>query len=141
MTRHSSAAQSVASAVHTRLLTNRQVVEDFLDLINREGRVRDAFERHVGEEYIQHSPGVANGREAAIELLTGFVSSPGFAPVVKRIVSDHDVVVTFMHLVIDSHPGGLAVVDIWRLNDSKIVEHWDVVQAVPSTSANGNSMF
>jgi predicted SnoaL-like aldol condensation-catalyzing enzyme len=31
--------------------------------------------------------------------------------------------------------------DFFRLEDGKIVEHWDVIQEVPETSANNNGMF
>lgn len=122
------------------VMTNRQIVEDFLDLINHQGLVREAFERHVAEEYIQHNPAAGNGREDAIALIERLSAAPGFNPAVKRMVAEGDLVAVHMHVQFESQPG-LAVMDMFRLADGKIVEHWDVIQDVPAGSANGNSMF
>jgi predicted SnoaL-like aldol condensation-catalyzing enzyme len=121
--------------------TNRQIVAEFLDLINRPHRVREAFERYVAESYIQHNPTTENGREGAISLIEKFVSMPGFRPSVKRIIAGEDMVATHMHLQLEEDDPGLAVVDIWRLENGKIVEHWDVMQKVPRTTASGNPML
>lgn len=122
------------------VMTNRQIVEDFIDLINRQGRVREAFERHVSENYIQHNPTAENGREEAIALIEGLSATPGFRPSVKRIVAEADLVALHMHLQLGDGPG-LAVMDMFRLEDGKIVEHWDVIQDVPAQTRSGNSMF
>lgn len=122
------------------VMTNREIVEDFLDLINRHGRVREAFERHVADEYIQHNPTAGNGREDAIALVEGLSATPGFNPAVKRMVAEGDLVAVHMHIQFEAQPG-LAVMDMFRLEDGKIVEHWDVIQEVPGQSASGNSMF
>lgn len=122
------------------IMTNRQIVEDFLDLINRQRRVRDAFERHVAPEYIQHNPTAGNGREDAIALIENLSATPGFNPVVKRMVAEGDLVAVHMHLQLGAGPG-LAVMDMFRLEGGKIVEHWDVIQDVPAQSVSGNSMF
>jgi predicted SnoaL-like aldol condensation-catalyzing enzyme len=121
--------------------TNRQIVEAFLDLINRERRIREAFEQYVSEDYIQHNPRVGNGRESAIELITELSATPGFSPVLKRIIAEDDLVVTHIHIQFDDKSADLAVMDMWRLHDGTIVEHWDVIQPVPAESASGNSMF
>ena len=121
-------------------MTNRQIVEDFLDLINRQRRVREAFERHVGDEYIQHNPTAGNGREDAIALIERLSTTPGFNPVVKRMVAEGDLVAVHMHIRFGGSPG-LAVMDMFRLENGKIVEHWDVIQDVPAQTASENSMF
>ena len=121
-------------------MTNKQIVEDFLDLTNRQGRVREAFERHVSEDYVQHNPSVGNGREAAISLIEGLSAAASFNPSVKRIVAEGDLVAVHMHLSFGDGPG-LAVMDMFRLADGKIVEHWDVIQEVPPETKSGNTMF
>lgn len=122
-------------------MTNRQIIEDFNNLINRESRVREAFERYVSEDYIQHNPTAANGREDAIKLIEGFVAAPGFKASVRRIVAEGDLVVTHLSLEFGGGAPDLAVMDMWRLENGKIVEHWDVIQEVPKTTVSGNSMF
>ena len=121
-------------------MTNRQIVEDFLDLINRQRRVREAFERHVSEDYLQHNPSAGNGREDAVALIEGLSATPGFNPSVKRIVAEGDLVAVHMHLLLGAG-AGLAVMDMFRLADGKIVEHWDVIQQVPAQTESGNTMF
>lgn len=123
-------------------MTNREIVEEFLDIINRQRRVRDAFERHVDETYVQHNPNAGNGREDAIALIEGLLATPGFQPSVKRVVAEGDLVAVHMHVRFsEAENSGLAVMDMFRLEKGKIVEHWDVIQEVPSETASGNSMF
>jgi predicted SnoaL-like aldol condensation-catalyzing enzyme len=50
-------------------------------------------------------------------------------------------VIAHVHGIREPGQRGTAIVEIFRLEDGKIVEHWDVMQQVPETSANPNSMF
>ncbi len=59
---------------------------------------------------------------------------------IKRVIAEGDLVVTHAHLVKIPGEPGLAVVDIFRVENDKIVEHWDVVEPVPSTALNSNGM-
>ena len=59
----------------------------------------------------------------------------------KRFVAEGDLVVVHSHLRPSPDARGTAVMDIFRLENGKIVEHWDVLQIVPETSANANTMF
>jgi predicted SnoaL-like aldol condensation-catalyzing enzyme len=76
------------------MLDNRNVVTNFLDMINVQQQVREAFEQFVADEYIQHHPNVANGREPAIALISKLVAIPGFRPVVERTLVEGDIAVT-----------------------------------------------
>lgn len=122
-------------------IENRQVVTKFLDLINREGKVREAFETYAHENYVQHNPACEVGREGAIALIEQIVAMPGFQPSVKRLVVEDDIVVSHMHLDFGEHSPGFAVADIWRLQGGKLIEHWDVIQEVPAVTASGCLMF
>jgi predicted SnoaL-like aldol condensation-catalyzing enzyme len=59
----------------------------------------------------------------------------------KRLIAEGDLVVVHSHNVPVPGTRGRAVIDIFRLEDGKIVEHWDVVQEVPETAKNNNTMF
>ena len=120
---------------------NRAMVEDFANIFYDKKNVREAFMKYVTEDYIQHNPGLPDGREAAIEMLEPKFSSPLSTFSVKRILVDGDLAAIHLHgKMSPDHPGG-AVVDIFRIKDKKIVEHWDVLQAIPTESVNPHPMF
>jgi predicted SnoaL-like aldol condensation-catalyzing enzyme len=114
-----------------------------------EGAVVDhdvtAFDRHAAEPYFQHNPGIANGREAAkaaLEELYG--SNPRARSDVKRVIAEGDLVAVHHHFRLnpdDPADRGSAVLDIFRVKKGRVVEHWDITQAVPETSLNDNTMF
>jgi len=120
---------------------NRAIVSRFVDLFYRQKKVRAAFEAYVSENYTQHNPEIADGREAAIMVLEPMFSKPTFTVDVKRIIVDGDIAV--VHLFARSNPEerGGSVMDMFRLKNGKIVEHWDVLQTIPEKSANPHPMF
>jgi predicted SnoaL-like aldol condensation-catalyzing enzyme len=120
---------------------NREIVEQFLGLINQEHRVREAFEKFTDETYIQHNPQCKNGRDDAITLIEGMVLLPGFNASVKHVVAEGDLVTVHMHVELGGGRPDLAVMDLWRIENGKIAEHWDVIQEVPATTISGNAMF
>lgn len=135
-------ATATATAKPGETASNRRMVEQFVDLFYRQRKVREAFEAHVSaEHYIQHNPGLPDGREAAIIGLEPKFQAPGFLANVQRIIVEGDL--AMVHLQVKPGPDhrGAAVVDIFRIHDGRIVEHWDVLQPVPERSANAHPMF
>ena len=120
---------------------NRAIVEKFVDLFYRQKLVREAFETCVVEDYVQHNPGIADGREAAILALEPMFSKPTFMVEVKRILVDGNMAVVHLHARTSSEERGGSVMDMFRLENGKIVEHWDVLQEIPEESANPHPMF
>jgi len=120
---------------------NRAAIEDFATLFYERRDVRAAFEKHVAPDYIQHNPGIADGREAAIEALEPMFSRTGARFEVKRILVDGDLAAIHLFGQGDPATRGAAVADFYRLENGKIVEHWDVLQPMPETSANKHPMF
>jgi len=95
------------------------------------------------ERYIQHSPGLANGLDALLVLVESFDRDhPGYSIDVKRTIAEDDYTVAHCHYRFGKDDRlGKAIVEIFRFEEGLMVEHWDVIQDVPPTDANGNGMF
>jgi predicted SnoaL-like aldol condensation-catalyzing enzyme len=119
----------------------RQIITAFADLFYRQRDVRGAFLTYVAPGYIQHNPGVADGRDAAIAALAPMFATPGATFAIKRIVVDGNLAVIHLMGRTDPSTAGAAVVDIYRLDGGKIVEHWDVLQPMPASARNPHPMF
>jgi predicted SnoaL-like aldol condensation-catalyzing enzyme len=116
--------------------TNTQTVLAFEETVFNKHQVKEGFERYVGPSYKQHDPLLADGRDGAIKVF------PNSRVVVKHTVAQDDLVAA--HVFWNQKPGetrGVAMVDIYRLENGKIVEHWGVVQDVPEKAASDNPMF
>lgn len=120
---------------------NKQtVVAFFLRTFNDRDPV-GAADTYMGERYIQHNPGAADGREGFLAFAHASQErAPAMRVEVKLVIGEGDHVVTHSRFTIPGAPDR-SIMDIWRLEDGRIVEHWDVIQTVPETAANGNTMF
>jgi predicted SnoaL-like aldol condensation-catalyzing enzyme len=122
--------------------TNKQSVVAYYTLAFNDKQPEDAVAKYLGDRYIQHNPQAPDGGEAFIKFVRSFAQQfPELSVDIKRVVAEGDLVVT--HSLIKTGPDdrGSAAADIFRLEDGKIVEHWDVIQPVPETAANDNTMF
>lgn len=121
---------------------NEAAVLGFLDTAFNQRKVDEAFVKFVGPYYKQHNPIVPDGIDGAKAAFKAFLPQfPEFSFTFKRVISSGDMVVVHSHSKMTREDRGAAVIDIFRLENGKIVEHWDVNQPVPEQAANSNTMF
>jgi predicted SnoaL-like aldol condensation-catalyzing enzyme len=121
---------------------NKAVVGDFYDLAFNQKQPEEAARKYIGPYYRQHNPQVGDGPEPFIQYVRGFAQAfPDFRSEFKRFIAEGELVVVHSNLIPQPGSRGMAVIDIFRLEDGKIVEHWDVIQDVPESAANANTMF
>ena len=124
------------------LEANKQAVRAYYEQTFNGGDPEGAVEKYLGPTYTQHNPAAPDGGEAFIAFVNGYRGQfPQLSVEIKRMIAEGDLVVT--HGVIKTSPEdrGTAAADIFRLDGGKIVEHWDVLQVVPTEMAHGNTMF
>jgi predicted SnoaL-like aldol condensation-catalyzing enzyme len=121
---------------------NKQTVIAFYERAFNDHEPEDAVEKYLGSRYIQHNPQAPDGGDAFIGFVRGYVDQfPGLRVEIKRAIAEGDLVMTHSLLTTSPEDRGTAAADIFRLEDGKIVEHWDVLQPIPEESANDNTMF
>ena len=102
----------------------------------------DRVDAYLAPSYLQHSSLAEPGIPALKAWLTrARMESPDARQTIHRSLVDGDHVVVHVHVVRWENDPGLAAVDIFRVEDGRIAEHWDVIQAVPSAPLNANGMF
>ena len=93
-------------------------------------------------DYCQHSPLANSGAQALKDFLDwARAASPLAEHRVKRLFADGDHVIAHVHVIIEPGTAGNAVVDIFRIENGRIAEHWDVMQPVPELTPDKLSMF
>jgi len=122
--------------------TVQEIADGFIPLFYEQGKVREAYEAFVAPDYKQHNPNATDGRDAAIAFLEPFYErTPGHQMVVHRVLVEAPYIVVHLHGFSNPDDRGAAAVDILRVENCWIVEHWDVTQPVPERSMNDNGMF
>ena len=119
----------------SELEKNKSNAKAFYDLMFNQCKPREAIEQFVGDEYVQHNPHVADGKEAFIEYFERMAAEyPGKMSHFKRAVAEGNLVVLHCH---QEWPGDqdYAGIDIFRFDENgKIVEHWDNMEPIPARS-------
>jgi predicted SnoaL-like aldol condensation-catalyzing enzyme len=135
------ASPAAFAASEAQQEANRKVVLDFYEKgLNQKDA--DAAIALMGNRYVQHNPNAADGPEGFRKFI-GFLREkfPNSRSEIKRSFVDGDYVILHVHAVREPGSRGAAIIDIFKLENGKIVEHWDVAQPIPENPANNNGMF
>lgn len=132
--------EAATPAYIAKTARNRAAFLDFVRLYYGERKVREAFDRYVDADYQQHNPHIADGREAAVAWLLKMTTGSTVRMDIRRITVDGDYAVVHLHASQGPHDRGHVIMNLFRLQDGIIMEHWDVTQAVPATTASGRPL-
>jgi predicted SnoaL-like aldol condensation-catalyzing enzyme len=136
-----SGGNAVAAPAEACSEPNEVMVAEFYDLaINRKDFA--AAEKFMGPHYIQHTPSAPDGKEGLEQYIAYLRANlPDYHNEIKRCFSEGDFVILHVHNKPTKDSAGKAIVDIFRLEEGKVVEHWDVIQEIPADPKNDNTMF
>jgi predicted SnoaL-like aldol condensation-catalyzing enzyme len=112
-------------------------VRGFLDLAFNQHQPVKAFELYCGTPYVQHNTHAPADGPASARYLESFVSQfPELSIDVKRILVDGEFVATHSLLKLRNADRGAVAMDIFRVREGRIVEHWDAVADIPENPTN-----
>jgi len=135
-------AAALALSAQAAEQSAKEMVTAFYKMVFYDHKVADAFKAHVGATYKQHNPLVPDGIEPSVAFLSKrFETNSQAINEIKRVIADGDLVAVHVHSRLNDGDRGRAIVDIFRVENGKIVEHWDVIQPVPENAQNNNTMF
>ncbi|MET4083896.1 putative SnoaL-like aldol condensation-catalyzing enzyme [Pedobacter sp. UYP30] len=122
-------------------MTNQQLITEFYEIFYNEKNIIKAKEM-MKENFINHHPHVPAGADSTIYAITNYVfnANPDFRVYIKKIISEGDFVWIYCFIKHNKNDKGSMAVDIWRIEDGKLAELWDVVQQIPD-GINATSMF
>jgi len=121
---------------------NKKTVLAFYREAHFDGDVDGAIARYVGDTYIQHTPAAEDGVEGLRAYINFFLKNfPNAKGDIRRVIADGDIVAVHAHWTGLISPNGDVGIDIFRVTNGKLVEHWDVIASIPDTSKNSNTMY
>ncbi|SHG53515.1 nuclear transport factor 2 family protein [Ornithinibacillus halophilus] len=122
-------------------MTNKEIAVSFLTLV-ASGKVREAYEQHVASTFIHHNPFFQGDRESLILAMEeDAAQNPDKSLEVKHAIAEDDLVTVHSHMKQQDNTPGYSLVHIFRLDENKIVELWDITQPVPEESVNEYGAF
>ena len=134
-------APAKGKAVADELARNKELVLAFYHKIIGEKDYEGA-RQYMGEDYKQHAPYATDGHTGIADWVRKSKEAfPQHRYEVKKVIAEGEFVVLHLHGMNGPNPHGESVVDIFRIKDGKVIEHWDVIQPIPETADNANSMF
>jgi predicted SnoaL-like aldol condensation-catalyzing enzyme len=121
---------------------NKRLVSEFYEIAINQQRPAEAARKYIELPYRQHNPEVVDGPDGFVQFISKMQKKhPKLQVKISKALADDDLVALHVHLTREPSDPRLAIAELFRLKNGKIIEHWDVVQPVPEKTASGNSMF
>ncbi len=118
---------------------NKKMVAEFYQALFGDKNI-DMIDKYIAEDYIQHNPILPDGRKPLKDWVTNiFKDAPKEQVDIHHLSADSNLV--YIHTRAKFGNKIYSVIDIFRVEDGIIHEHWDVMQEVPEKSANPHPMF
>lgn len=120
---------------------NKNAAVSFLEMAST-GKVDEAYSKFVGTGFKHHNPYFEGSAEALrAGMKENAIQNPKKAIEVKRVIAEGEFVV--VHFLVKHKPGklGFAVMHLFRFENGKIVEMWDLGQEIPEETPNQHGMF
>jgi len=129
------------AAEKARLEANKKLVLAFYQKMIGD-KDPEAARPYMAETYKQHSAYAKDGFEGVAEFALMFKRDfPNHRYEVKKVIAEGDFVVLHLHGINGMSPNGEQVVDMFRVKNGKVCEHWDVIQEIPADAQNPNGTF
>ena len=120
---------------------NKRLVLRFMNEFLGEHRF-EVLDELLGPSYTQHNPAIDDSKEGLIGFFREFWEKhPMTVYEIKRVIAERDLVAVHYRWIVEPGVFERAIVDIFRVENGKLVEHWDVVQPMPEQSVNKHPMF
>ncbi|OWT74361.1 MULTISPECIES: nuclear transport factor 2 family protein [unclassified Achromobacter] len=121
---------------------SKDIVLAYYRMMFQDKDVEQAMDTYVSKNLIQHDPYLGDGAAAMTDFFVPYYEQhPQASAEIKRVIAEGDIVVVHALWKETPEDTGQAMVDIFRVENSKIVEHWNVSQDIPENPANKNTMF
>jgi predicted SnoaL-like aldol condensation-catalyzing enzyme len=122
--------------------TNKEIALAFFHAVFTEKKPQEAFDKYSVPEYIQHNPLAEDGAVPTIAFLNEWIAkNPQSSVEVKKVIAEGNLVAIHHHLRQSPDVPGLACTEWYRIENGKVVEHWDTAQPMPTQSKNPHPMF
>jgi predicted SnoaL-like aldol condensation-catalyzing enzyme len=132
-----------ASAADPKIETARAAITDYADLLMIRHQPEEAFGKYYADLLIQHDPWIGDGGKGDVEFLKKrreaepdkYDSTEQYVSVIHNIMTDGEFVAIKSHIFTNPKDKGREFVDIWKLENGKFAEHWDIIQPLDEAMA------
>lgn len=133
---------AAAVAAQQEAEKNKEIALAFFHMVFTEHKPQEAFDTYSVPDYIQHNPLAGDGAEATVAFLNQWLeTNPNASADVKRVIAQGDLVAIHHHMRQSPDAPGLACTEWYRIENGRVVEHWDTAQNMPTESKNPHPMF